>query len=92
MSRENRSGGKIAERSFTLLVGLFSLVLVLLGLVANPASPVATVHGKGGLPFYLGMTLVGGLGVLVHAALRAQQRKIQTLESELVQIRLLREI
>ena len=90
MFQENRAGGKFTDRSFTLLVGLFSLGLIVLGLLANPVVPIGPVHGKGSMPFFTGFTLLGVLGCLIHAALRAQQQKIRALESELAQIRLLR--
>ena len=91
MSQGNSSSGKFAGRNVARLVGLFSVVLLLLGLVANPSSPLALPHAPGGIPSYLVLTLVGILGVVVHAALLLQWQKIQTLEAELSQIRAWRE-
>ncbi len=90
MSQGNSHSGKFNDRSFTLLVGLFSLGLLALGLVVNWKELYSAVSKSGGIPFGLGFTLVGVLGVLVHSALRAQQKKIQALEGELAQIRLQR--
>ena len=87
--------GRFDGRQAITLVSVFSLALVALGLLANPAvlslfgHPIGAtaVQGRSGIPFFLALTLMGVLGGCIATALRAQARKIQVLEWELAQLR-----
>jgi hypothetical protein len=77
MFHENYSGVSFSERLTSWLPGAFSLALLAFSLIANPLF----IGGRQiQMPWYLGMLLIGTLGMTVHVVLRRQRRKLRELE------------
>jgi uncharacterized membrane protein YjjB (DUF3815 family) len=78
MSQHKTTVSPFRERMVLWLPGLFSVVLLIFSVISTPRF---VAHSSVQLPDYLVYSLVGALGVLVHAVLVRQQRRISALES-----------
>lgn len=78
MSQQKTTVSPFMERMVLWLPGLFSVVLLIFSVISTP---LFVAHSSVQVPDYIVYLLLGALGVLVHAVLLRQQRRISALES-----------
>lgn len=91
----DQRNSKLDGRQTITIVGLLSFLLLLLGVLANPAllslvghsTSVIARAGKSGMPVFQAMMLIGALGSCITAVLRIQAQKIRVLEWEISQLK-----
>ena len=82
MFHERQSVVKFSDGASSLVVVLFSVALLALGLLANPIVSLTATNRTISVPAWTVYTLVGLLGILIHAVLHGQAKRIRALEAQ----------